>query len=158
MPMKRYYARKDYIVKLKKSIPELFQTLIPKKGKVEIGKKNDNLFIIIDGEILFFEYNGEYIPTLKAIMKLGIEIDKKYVTVDRGAIPHITSGADIMRPGVVDYDKRIKKGEIVIVKEENYGKPIAIGKALWNGEEFENKKKGKCVKNLHYVGDKIWKL
>ena len=70
----------------------------------------------------------------------------------------IVSGADVMRPGIVEFDENIKKGDVVIVKEEGYGKPIAIGKALWDGEEFKTKEKGKCVKNLHYIGDKIWKL
>lgn len=154
--MKRYFARKDFIAKLKNELPENFRELIPKKGKVEIAEQDDRVFVIVDGEVLFFKHGEEYIPSLKAALK--IEINQSYVVVDKGAIPYIISGADVMRPGVVEFDENIKKGDVVIVKEEGYGKPIAIGKALWDGQEFKTKEKGKCVKNLHYIGDKIWKL
>jgi len=154
--MKRYFARKDFIARLKNALPENFKELVTKKGRVEIAEENDRAFVIINGEVLFFKHGNEYIPTLKAALK--VEIKEKYVVVDKGAIPYIVSGADVMRPGIVDFDWGIRKGDIVIIKEEGYDKPIAIGKALWDGEEFKIKEKGKCIKNLHYIGDKIWKL
>ena len=45
---------------------------------------------------------------------------------------------------------------IISVVDENHGKPLAVGIALFAGEEIRNMASGKVIKNLHYVGDKIW--
>jgi PUA domain protein len=73
-----------------------------------------------------------------------------------GAIPHIIKGADIMFPGIVSFDSNIKKEDFLVIVDEKHDKPIAIGLALVNAPEFSREKKGKAVKNVHYVGDKLW--
>jgi PUA domain protein len=112
--------------------------------------------ILYAGEPVIFKIEGRFFPTVKGALKINIE--HMYVTVDKGAVPYIINGADIMRPGVVDFDKNIRKGDLVVINEENYRKPLAIGKSLWDAEEFSLKDKGKCVENLHYIGDSIWNL
>jgi len=42
------------------------------------------------------------------------------------------------------------------VRDIRYSKALAIGKALKSSVEIMAEKKGKVIKNLHYVGDKIW--
>ncbi len=156
--MKRYFIRKDKVNEIRKQLKELgYENIIPKKAKVEVAEMDDLKLILIEREPLILEHDKRYFLTVKGALKLK-EINKNFVVVDRGAIPHIINGADIMRPGVVDYDKNIKKGDFVIVVDENHKKPIAIGISLWSAEEFDKNERGKCVKNIHYVGDKIWKL
>jgi PUA domain protein len=42
----------------------------------------------------------------------------------------------------------------VVIVEERYQKPLAIGRALVAGTDMKGE--GKAVKSLHHVGDAIW--
>lgn len=75
-----------------------------------------------------------------------------------GAIKFVTSGADIMRPGIVELEEGISKDEIICIIDENNKKPLAIGITLMSGEEIQQATSGKVIKNLHYVGDRLWNL
>ena len=79
------------------------------------------------------------------------------VTVDMGAVPFVTNGADVMGPGITDADESIAEGDLVWIKDVKNGAPLAIGKALRSGAELKNKAGGKAIKTIHYVGDKLWK-
>ena len=157
--MKRYFIRKDRVNEIRKQLKNFgYDNMIPKKAKVEVVEMNKDVkLILVEKEPLILEYNKRYFLTVKGALKLE-KIDKNFVVVDKGAIPYIVNGADVMRPGVVDYDKNIKKDDFVIIIDENHKKPIAIGISLWNSNDFEKNEKGRCIKNIHYVGDKIWKL
>ena len=65
-----------------------------------------------------------------------MELNKRIVTVDKGAIRFVSNGADIMAPGIVDADSEIKEGDLVIIVEEAHRKPLAIGKALMKGPQI----------------------
>ncbi|MGP8331127.1 MAG: PUA domain-containing protein, partial [Methanosarcinaceae archaeon] len=58
---------------------------------------------------------------------------------------------------IVSADPDIMKGDLVIIKEETHGKPLAIGRALISGEAM-TADSGKAIKSLHYVGDKLWNI
>jgi len=75
-----------------------------------------------------------------------------------GAVPYICNGADVMAPGVVQIEGEFQADEFLLVIDERHRKPLAIGKALFNSEHMRNLKQGRIIKNLHYVGDKLWKL
>ena len=62
-----------------------------------------------------------------------------------------------MAPGIIEADKEIKEGDIVWVRDER-NLPLAVGKALMDGIEMVKANRGKAVENLHYIGDKLWKL
>ena len=105
--------------------------------------------------IVFYKDNIPY-PTLQLLV-LVEDFDIPYVIVDEGAKPHILNGADIFRPGVVEYDEKVTKDKAVIVVSEDK-KLLCIGKSLYNGSELKNISKGKIILNLHYYGDKIFDL
>ena len=73
-----------------------------------------------------------------------------------GAVPFISKGADVMRPGIKEVGGQIEKDGPVIIIDEKYGKPIAVGIAMYSSEEISSMKEGKVIKTLHYIGDKIW--
>lgn len=156
----RYFARKDLISKIKEDLKRAcdeYEALLSDKAKVEVLETElDSKLIVIDGSVSIFETQRGYFPTVRGALLL--KNTKRYVTVDRGAVKFVSRGADVMRPGIVDYDPGIKKGDCVVIKEETHGKPLAVGRAMWNGEEFAVRKKGKCVKNVLYVGDEVWSL
>jgi PUA domain protein len=63
-----------------------------------------------------------------------------------------------MAPGIRRFEGSFAKGDIVFVVDEKYGKPLALGEATFDVEEARNIKQGMVVKNIHYVGDSVWKL
>jgi len=61
-----------------------------------------------------------------------------------------------MRPGITKIDENILKDDTVIIIDEKNKKALAVGIALDTSENMNNTKQGKAVKNIHWVGDKIW--
>jgi PUA domain protein len=123
-----------------------------------IGKKDE---ITDDGEIIY--NNGEkmfiiiekdkkgikkIIPHLKNL----IDEDIPSVYVDHGAIPFLIKGADMMRPGIQKIET-FKKGDTILVRDEEHSKALAVGEALFDSEEMVKQEKGVSVKVLHFMGD-----
>jgi len=114
--------------------------------------------IFVEGEPRFFLSEKMIFPTLKAFMDKDVRAMPFHVTVDMGAVPYVVNGADIMRPGIVDMDTKTHKDDFVIITESANGRPLAVGKLLYDASEIMGMKEGKVVKNLHFVGDKMWGL
>jgi len=123
---------------------------------VETGYFEGIEIIFVNNEPCFFVYEDKIIFTLFGINKFKPK--KKFVVVDMGAIRFVANGADVMAPGIVDADKDITEGDPVWICDEKNHKPLAVGLALLNGEQIINKKSGKAIKNIHYVGDKLWNI
>ena len=109
--------------------------------KENILYKNNTKYLIIK--------DSNYLPHLKSVN----EKEYKSIYVDKGAIPYIIKGADIMRPGIRKIDENIEKGELILVKDETHGKILAIGFAELTSEDIKMQEKGKSVKIYHYVSD-----
>jgi len=120
---------------------------------VRIDKKT--LLYVADGRPVLLLKDGVYVPLLNFLSESKVNIPK--VVVDSGAVKHIVGGADVFRPGVVRWDA-FKVGEIVCVVDEGRGLPLAIGVALVDHEDLATMEKGKVVKNVHHLGDKLWRL
>jgi len=75
-----------------------------------------------------------------------------------GAVRFIYNGADVMAPGIVDADPGIRAGDIVWVRDEKNGRPLAIGRAIMDGPTMAREEKGKATQTIHHVGDEIWRL
>lgn len=121
--------------------PERVKAVSLKKGELLIGGPT----LLVLGDLLI-PFLGEN----KMIEKLP------KVVVDMGAVPYVTRGANVMRPGIAEVRGNVAKGCLVSVVDEKFGKALAIG--LWGVEleEFQRMRKGIVVKNLHYVGDEFW--
>ncbi len=112
--------------------------------------------ILVDGKPLLFEIEGHLFPTVRGALEMKLQ--KRLVTVDKGAIRFVSNGADIMAPGVVGADPEIKEGDLVIIVEETHKKPLAIGRALMEGPQMVEADSGKAIKSITYVGDKLWNM
>ena len=151
--MKRHHLSKKEIKNLINELSDTFnQDLLSKKDKVELVE-DEFKFISINGEASFIYIDDKLIPTLKTLLKNNF---LKQVVVDMGAVKFVTSGADVMRPGIVKIDESIMEGEIISIIDEKNKKPLAIGKSLFSGQDLKNKTSGKSIKSIHFVGDKIW--
>jgi predicted RNA-binding protein (TIGR00451 family) len=63
----------------------------------------------------------------------------------------------LMVPGVVQINGDFNTDDFVLVVDERHGKPLAIGVALFDSHATRKMKRGKIVRNIHYVGDRLWK-
>jgi len=143
---------------IKKILNELRNTFNCKffddKSSVEKGKFDETEMIFVNQEPCFIIYENQIFFTLHGINKYKPE--ENYVIVDMGAVKFVTNGADVMTPGIVDVDSNIKKKDQVWICDERNHKPLGVGIALITGDQMIKKEKGKAIKVIHYVGDKIW--
>ncbi len=157
---RRYFVRKDKVADIQKQMGvflEDYPSLWPEKAKLEVLETDKDIsFIMIDKKPVFFEKKGRYFPTLKAV--LDIDVKKKNIVVDEGAVRFVVNGADIMKPGIVEFEKSNREGDVIVVTEEKYRKPLAVGVSLLDAGDFNKKDSGKAVRNLHFVGDEIWAM
>jgi len=130
-------------------------------GLVVCFTKKDSVSVVDDEYVFngdlpsFFYKNGKLIPTLRLLL---IKQFLKQIVIDKGAVRFIANGADVMRPGIVSADSAIQAGELIAIVDPVHGKPLAVGEALASGLDIMNSASGRSVKNIHYVGDDIWKL
>jgi len=124
-----------------------------RKTRIEVIEIDGEQLFLFDGKPLLFKVEGQLIPTL---------FFERYITsapkiaVDRGAIPHICNGADVMAPGVRNIERSFPKEGFVAVVDETHGKTLAVGRALLDSETMRRTERGPIAKTLHYVGDKIY--
>jgi PUA domain protein len=109
---------------------------------------------IIEGDIKLARRDEVLFPTLVNESVEGLPS----VLVDMGAIPYVCNGADVMSPGITGIDGDFSEGDLVIVRDERHRKSLAVGVALVTSEDMREMPKGKAVKSIHYVGDKLWKV
>lgn len=131
------------------------EQLLKGKAGVEIVESGDTDIILVNGKQSFFQVGEGIYPTL-TFVEYSLLAPK--VVVDMGAVPFVCKGANIMAPGIRKFEGKFKKGDLVIVADEKYGKPIALGEILYDKEEIMNVKEGVVVRNIHFVGDKVWSL
>lgn len=128
------------------------EALRSKLGVEEMGIGRDSL-IFVAGRPLILRRRGELFPTLlfEAVTK-----NLPRVVVDMGAIPHVCNGADVMAPGVRKVEGSFSRDSVVLVVDERFAKPLAIGVAKVSADEMKQTAHGKVVQNIHYVGDTFW--
>jgi PUA domain protein len=124
------------------------------KGSIDRVRMDDLNLLLFNGEPAFIEYGNRIYFTVYGVMMFKPE--KWKVVVDEGAMPYIINGADVMKPGIVWADKGIKEGDFVYITVIGKKSPIAVGIALCDGEEMVRTGKGKAIKNIHHLKDKIW--
>ena len=131
----------------------LLKNLKPKKTFVVVISKSGettetkSAFMVLEDDIVF---------TLRGLYKF--QPKEYFVIVDMGAVGFVTKCADVMTPGIVDADECIQEHDYVWVCDEKHKKPLAVGMALITGEEMKGKKTCKAIKNIHFVGDRLWNL
>ncbi len=125
-----------------------------KAGKYEIGKIDNFDILISKGNIIALIKDTFVHFTVRGLLANSVETG--WVQVDMGAVPFVCNGANAMSAGINGVSPEIVKNQYVWIREENHHKPLAIGLALMDAEEMLKSEKGKAIKSLHYIGDKIW--
>ncbi|MEW5761450.1 MAG: PUA domain-containing protein [Candidatus Thermoplasmatota archaeon] len=153
MPYTRHKLRKKESKELAEKLSSLFGFVLD-WNEIDILNMGNIVLIIVEDEAVGFFHNDKPYLTIMGIMKYMPK--EKWIEVDKNAIKFICNGADIMLPGIVNFDESINEGESVWIRDEVHKKPIAVGIAIMNSKEMKEKDKGKAVKNIHYIGDDIW--
>jgi len=118
--------------------------------------------------------NGPILPTLKLIHS-NPQLQFKFVTVDKGAIPYILGGANIMCPGLTNIgsnmpddeetegvngelqkEEGLKMGEGVVVYAEGKVHAIAVGIMKIGSRTIRSRNSGIAIEVLHYLGDGLY--
>lgn len=131
------------------------ETFTPEDA-IDIADSIDLQLIFVNGSILVMIHEGKTFLTVRGLLRYRPE--KKAVTVDMGAVPFVSKGADIMSPGIVEADEGIEQGDLVWIRDIKHRVPLAVGQALISGQEMVSGTSGKAIRNLHFVGDKLWKF
>jgi PUA domain protein len=135
--------------KLEVDLEQIFKA----KANVEIVETEFAEILFINGKPVLVKAGENVFPTL--IFNEFLALAPK-VVVDMGAVPHVCSGANIMAPGIVRFDGEFRKGDFVLVVDEKHDKPIAVGEILYDVETVKMVSQGVVVRNIHFVGDRIW--
>lgn len=152
----RHIIRRDFAKKLQNELKSMFGDGADffKNKKMELVETDEiNDLILVNGEPLLFLIKDKPFLTVKGALK--VKPTKKKVVIDMGAVKHVSSGANVMCPGITSATSDIKKDDFVVIVDELHDKAIAVGKALISGDEMVANQ-GKAIKCIHYVGDKIW--
>lgn len=158
--MKANYLSRTETLKLLEKLRKLswFTPFLDNKIKNIFRIEVEDATIYKIQKIILVEKSGLIFPTLIEQYSASILNNISCIIVDMGAVPHIINGADVMRPGIREVCGVFNKNDIVIVKDEKNKKPIAIGRALINHEEFRSMTKGRVAENIHHIDDRLWKL
>lgn len=134
-------------------------TLWAEGAAVETGEFADRALIVVDNKLLGL-FDGP-VPDTKPFLSvrglLAYRPAARFVTVDMGAVKFVVNGADVMAPGIVEADPALQPGDWCWVRDVNNKQPLAVGKCLVAGTAMP-KGKGKAVKSIHHIQDKIWAL
>ncbi|KAK1931444.1 Malignant T-cell-amplified sequence 1 [Phytophthora citrophthora] len=136
------------------------EMLMPKKAPMVVAKCHNHIQIVLhEGEPVFFnQRDGPFMPTLKLLHKVPHVM--KQVRADKGAIPFVLSGANVMCPGLTsaggDMPESLEAGTPVAIMAEGKEHAMAIGILTLSTDDIRSKNKGVAIEMVHFLGDDLW--
>ena len=143
--------------------PDDLDELLPKKPPLMQYKVSGGAHVTLyclEGQPIFFESrDGPILPCLKFVHKYS-DLGWTSVTVDKGAIPFILGGANIMCPGLTNPGGKmpddLEKGRGVVIFAEDKEHALAVGVMKLSAEEIKTKNKGIGIEVAHFMGDGLY--
>jgi len=135
--------------KLKINLEQIFKA----KANVELIQTEFAEIYLINNKPSLVKIGENIFPTL--VFNEFLASSPK-VVINMGAVPHVCNGANIMAPGIIRFEGEFREGDFVLVVDEKHGKPIAVGEIIYDMDAAKNVTHGIVVRNVHFVGDKIW--
>jgi PUA domain protein len=145
---------KSIIAEFSKKVKILPEELHESKKNIEVIEIEDAKIYLIKGKPLLAEHERNLFPTL-FFNEFLFSLPK--IVVDMGAVSYVCNGADIMAPGIVRIEGQFNAEDFILIVDEHHTKPLAIATSLFDSQASRQTKHGKIAKNLHFIGDKIWK-
>ncbi len=144
---------KKIIEEISERIPTMDKIFTKKKISLEVIDLGSAQLYLYEGIPVLVRREDFLVPFIERVIDGSVKLPR--VVIDLGAVKFIVKGADVMGPGIVEVDE-IPENKIVSVVDEKYKHPIAVGIALRDSRRIKNR--GRSVKNIHHVNDKIWKF
>ena len=154
---------------------DLIKKLLPTKKsgheKVFSVKCKDHVQMLALGEdhklpLFFKTRDGVWYPTLRLVHRLRLAggdgaCFMPRVQVDRGAIPYILGGANVMCPGLTgdgaDMPEDLAAGTPVCIFAEGKKLPLAVGVLKMSTADIAGKNKGIGIEVVHHLDDGLWR-
>ncbi|KAH0537629.1 hypothetical protein FGG08_005580 [Glutinoglossum americanum] len=139
--------------------------IMPKKSQLDVVKVDRTTLYLSSSTPLFFQppHSPNLLPHLLLVHKFPAAFP--HITVDRGAIRFVLSGASLMIPGLIspggwvpEGEEAIGKGEVVVVRAEGKEEVCAVGVLSVGTGEMRGLKKGVAVEGGHMLGDGLWRF
>lgn len=158
---------------------DLLDLLLPKKPPLMQYKVGPHLMLYCrlnedDGDdsnndettgyepVFFQSRDGGVLPTLRLVHSYP-DLTFQQVKVDKGAIPFVIGGANIMCPGLTnpggfmpedsDDTAGLNKGDGVVIYAEGKEHALAIGVMKMSSKQIRSKNKGIGIEVIHFLGD-----
>jgi phosphoadenosine phosphosulfate reductase len=87
----------------------------------------------------------EFSPKLEGARRIALAKGKKWVRVDGGAVEPILGGSNVLAPGILSIDPKIKANEDVHVLDPS-GQVIAVGRSRMSADQITAERHGMAVK------------
>ncbi|EPZ32407.1 putative CHP00451 domain-containing protein [Rozella allomycis CSF55] len=148
-------------------LEEILDQILPKKQNLTQVKCRGQINLLTaDGSSILFAQaeDSPFIPTLKEILMLNKDPGMlPKVTVDRGAIKFVLSGANIMCPGLTSKggslpEENLPEGTVVAVHAEGKEHPLAIGILKLSTDDIKKVNSGIGIDTFCYLNDPLWNL
>lgn len=120
---------------------------------------NHVTLISVNSIIIFIQNSECIIPHLKILHRYPFLL--KIMQVDKGAIKHVISGANIMCKGLTSPGGQMceaEEGEIVSITGEGKTHIMAVGIMRKSTSQIKSENAGIGIETLHFLGDGIWKM
>ncbi len=152
----RHHLRSDDVAAIRERIESHFGVELDGETfeAVEFAD-SDRRLVLVDREPMLLRTDDG--PTLTVRGANALEPTRRIVTVDAGAVPFVSDGADVMRPGIVEADESIAVGDFVLVAEETHGKVLGVGRAEVAGDALLGEQ-GRVIRSIHHVGDELYEF
>ncbi|QRW27201.1 sulfide-quinone oxidoreductase [Rhizoctonia solani] len=144
----------------------LLEHIWPKKESVTLVKWSEAislLYYITATGGLGLHFDGPYMPSLKLLHKFPNLLP--HAQIDRGAIPYLLGGANMMCPGFTskggklpDKDSALPAGAPIAIHCEGKEHAIGVGVLKMGTEEIKSVNKGIAVDIATYLGDGLWAI
>jgi len=148
------------LVELYPAIEVDVDLLLHKELPVHIAKCEEyvNLLISLDTPWFFQIRDGPWVPTLRTLHRYPEILPK--LQVDRGAIPFVLKGANIMCRGLTtpggNCDADVAEGQYVAVMLEGKKHAASIGLTKMSTADIKKINKDVAVDNIHFLNDGLW--
>ncbi|MBD3229590.1 MAG: phosphoadenosine phosphosulfate reductase family protein [Candidatus Lokiarchaeota archaeon] len=114
--------------------------------------------VIIDGKVIGkLRFNPKLLkwqfnPTIEGAIRIYSVHNKypKWIIVDDGAEPYIRKGANVLAPGIVNYDQKIEIGDFIFVLNQRKDL-LGIAKSRYSAKNIGDIKKGEIAKSYQYI-------
>ena len=142
------------------NVAEAIKDILSSK-KLLIAKCRDTQvqLLVVDNEILFFQHrDGAFFPTLRLLHRYPTIMPR--MQVDKGAIPFVLGGSNIMCPGFTSAGGSlpfpIDAEQPVAIFAEGKQHPLAVGMTKMSTDDIVRVNKGVAVETYHYLMDGLW--